>query len=133
MFHYLFRAVLHYNTAVMKRSGLLITILILFIVGCQAETAVTDPTTSPPTATTAVITTDPTEPPAPEEPTAVPTEPVATVESVVEEGGVVEETAVATEAAPTEIVLQTGRTEEGAYYLGDPNAPIRLIDYADFL
>lgn len=27
----------------------------------------------------------------------------------------------------------SGQTEEGAYFLGDPNAPVTVIDYSDFL
>lgn len=34
--------------------------------------------------------------------------------------------------APTSI-LESGRTDEGAYYLGSPGAPIRMIDYSDFM
>lgn len=29
--------------------------------------------------------------------------------------------------------LESGRTAEGAYYLGSPGAPIRMIDYSDFM
>ena len=40
-------------------------------------------------------------------------------------------------ATATEVVVETGvisgRTEEGAFFLGDPNAPITHIDYSDFL
>lgn len=27
----------------------------------------------------------------------------------------------------------SGQTDEGAYFLGDPNAPVTVIDYSDFL
>jgi hypothetical protein len=54
---------------------------------------------------------------------------------------VVTETAVSPTESPAataipEIVavgLESGRTAEGAYYLGSPNAPLTLIDYSDFL
>ena len=29
--------------------------------------------------------------------------------------------------------VQSGRTDEGAFFLGDPNAPIIHLDYSDFL
>jgi hypothetical protein len=36
----------------------------------------------------------------------------------------------ATEAAPP---VTSGQTEEGAFFLGDPAAPLTIIDYSDFL
>ena len=99
----------------------------LFVVaGCAAETAVSDPPT--PTATDI----PPTDLPAPVVETAVPTE-VAVVEVL--------ETAVlptdTPEPAPepelVAVVVESGRTSEGAYYLGSPDAPLTLIDYSDFL
>lgn len=59
------------------------------------------------------------------EPTAVPVEEAeAPVEEESTEAEVVEETAVNVIA---------GRTPEGAFFLGDPNAPLTMIDYSDFL
>ena len=77
----------------------------------------------------------------PEATSALPeTEPMALPEreEVVEAADkeMVEETAVpATEApvAETEMGVVSGRLEEGAFFLGDPNAPVTLIDYSDFL
>lgn len=37
------------------------------------------------------------------------------------------------EEAVAEASVISGRTEEGAFFLGDPNAPIVHIDYSDFL
>ena len=48
----------------------------------------------------------------------------------------VEETAVSETEAPaaeTGSTVVSGRLDEGAFFLGDPNAPITLIDYSDFL
>jgi len=35
------------------------------------------------------------------------------------------------EVAAVQVI--SGQTEEGAYFLGDPNAPVTVIDYSDFL
>jgi hypothetical protein len=46
-------------------------------------------------------------------------------------------TAVEVEPTAEVVVAETGvisgRTAEGAFFLGDPNAPITHIDYSDFL
>ncbi|MBK8903804.1 MAG: hypothetical protein IPM53_21665 [Anaerolineaceae bacterium] len=39
----------------------------------------------------------------------------------------------AEESAVEEVRVISGRTDEGAFFLGDPNAPITHIDYSDFL
>ena len=67
------------------------------------------PRVEPPTAVP-----EPTQPPA--EPIEAAAEAEPAVEEVVAEGGVT-----------------SGRTEEGAFFLGAPNAPITHIDYSDFL
>ena len=38
-----------------------------------------------------------------------------------------------TAAVVVEVGVTSGRTDEGAFFLGDPNAPITHIDYSDFL
>ena len=86
------------------------------------ETAVLPSATAPPPvvieeiAATAADTAvpDPTQPAAAPTATAV-SEPEPTPEAAVEVGVI------------------SGRTEEGAFFLGDPNAPIIHIDYSDFL
>ena len=55
-----------------------------------------------------------------EEPTAEP-DPTATAEMVAEKD----------EPAPVQVI--SGQTTEGAYFYGDPNAPLTLFDYSDFL
>lgn len=55
--------------------------------------------------------------------TAVP-DPTATI---------VVEAEPAAEEVAGEIGVVSGRTEDGAFFLGDPNAPITHIDYSDFL
>ncbi len=37
------------------------------------------------------------------------------------------------EPEPTVSLVQSGRTEEGGYFLGNPDAPITFIDYSDFM
>ncbi|MCP4428063.1 MAG: hypothetical protein GY803_26555 [Chloroflexi bacterium] len=114
---------------------ILFLISLFALAACTAETveesaATAVPTTIPPTATTAEIakatavpTTVPTAPPpptdepAPSEPTALPpTEPPPTAEP---------------EAEP--VVVEYGRTAEGAFFHGASDAPVTLIDYSDFL
>ena len=36
-------------------------------------------------------------------------------------------------AGETAVNVIAGRTPEGAFFLGDPNAPLTMIDYSDFL
>ncbi len=36
-------------------------------------------------------------------------------------------------ATPETAVVMFGRTSEGAYFHGDPDAPVTIIDYSDFL
>lgn len=116
----------------MKRIFLILTFLLL-ITACAptteppksetttVDTAVSQTETMPPP----VITVDtprvepPTAVPESTQPASEPTIAAPTAEPVVEavpEGGVV-----------------SARTPEGAFYLGDPNAPITHIDYSDFL
>jgi hypothetical protein len=121
----------------MKRITLL---FLLFLAACTAETAV-EPmaapteTAVPPTATivmeavepTAVTSTSfstsppnlpsPTEEPTPVEPTQLPPTRLAPTAVV----------------AATEVVVEYGRTEEGAFFKGAAGAPVTLIDYSDFL
>ena len=86
------------------------------------ETAVLPTETVPPpvineTTTEVTVETavpDPTQPAAPTATTAVTTAPTA-------------------ETMATETGVTSGRTEEGAFFLGDPNAPIVHLDYSDFL
>jgi hypothetical protein len=44
-----------------------------------------------------------------------------------------EEPPIAEAPEVTGPVIVSGRTEEGAFFLGDVNAPVTLIDYSDFL
>jgi hypothetical protein len=87
------------------------------------ETAVLSTVTIPPPAIAEVSspTVEATAVPSPTPPAA---EPTAT-------------TAVEVEPTAEEVTAETGvisgRTEEGAFFLGDPNAPITHIDYSDFL
>jgi len=104
----------------------------LLLVACgREETAVSPPSTSTATAmATAVPTLTATIPP-PSAPTAIPTaittaEPMATVAATA--------TATAT-IAPTETpeTAVYGRDTTGAFYYGNPNADVVLIDFSDFL
>lgn len=106
--------------------------LIVILSGCGGQTAVSEPTTAPIAQSTATDVPVPTEPPTPELPTAVPTVETA-VDSVAVVNTPTTESPTAEPTAEPVSFMQSGRTEDGAYYLGNPNAPIRLIDYSDFL
>ncbi len=101
---------------------------LLLLAACAAETAVEPIATVPPTATivmTVVETTAvPTHPPTPtDEPAlAEPTQPPPT-----------EPALTATAEIEADVVIEYGRTSEGAYYQGATDAPVTLIDYSDFL
>lgn len=70
-----------------------------------------------PAATPTAVSIPPTAPPAPLEPTpATNAEPVTTTAEPIRKAD-----------------LPMGRTEEGAFYLGDPNAPVQMLDYSNFL
>ncbi|MCB9421957.1 MAG: hypothetical protein H6667_19310 [Ardenticatenaceae bacterium] len=103
---------------------------LFLLVACTAETAVesmtapTETAVSPtaavemvmvePTAVTSTSLPVPTETPVPPEPTQLPpAEPVP--------------------MAAVDVVVEYGRTQEGAFYRGVANAPVTLIDYSDFL
>ena len=92
------------------------------------ETAVTE--TEAPAEPTEVPTAAPVEEPEPA-PAAEMVETVDTEETVVEEAP----TAVPEEedTGETAVNVIAGRTPEGAFFLGDPNAPLTMIDYSDFL
>ena len=74
----------------------------------------------PPEAPTGAPTSAPVEEELQEKPTAGP-EPTATIEEVLE----------VEEPAPLQVI--SGQTAEGAYFYGDPDAPVTLFDYSDFL
>ncbi len=110
------------------RRFLWLALVLLILTACTptAETAVSPQ----PSFETAVLPTATVPPPviveesaAVADATAVP-DPTATI--VVEDEPVAEEV-----AGETGVV--SGRTEDGAFFLGDPTAPITHIDYSDFL
>lgn len=98
--------------------------------------------TAPPTSTVAVSAVSPTT--APVEPTA-PTapEPTATIAEVEVEPEMAEptaemasETGPAEEMAAPEVVnwlITEGKTADGRTFLGNPDAPVTMIDYSDFM
>ncbi len=117
-------------------------VFLIFILGCQAQTVVPEPpaqSNEQPAVQEVVeevVEVEPTTPPEPEEPTAVPTVEIVSEEPVADEPS---PTAIPepepTEEPVEEVVnfMEAGRTPLGAYYLGSPDAPIRMIDYSDFL
>lgn len=114
-------------------------LLLLFgLMACSPTTAVSPEQSEPelaeavdevavePTNTAVVI--EPTAPPVIELATVAPAESIETDEAATAEPP--------PEPEPTEVAdgqIESGRTADGAYYLGSPSAPIRMIDYSDFL
>ena len=63
-------------------------------------------------------------------------EEMASEEAVAEEVAQINEEAAATESeavAPVDWATHEGRTEDGFAFLGNPDAPVTMIDYSDFL
>jgi hypothetical protein len=77
---------------------------------------------SPPTAVSSPPTAVPTNEP-PVEPTAVPTDAPITEEP----------TEIPTQEPAAETAVIAGRLDDGAFFLGAPDAPVTMIDYSDFL
>ena len=109
--------------------------LLLLLVACAGQTAV-EPATQPALTAAPPITVAATEV---IEPTAVPTNPPAPTN---EPAPVEPPPLPPAEPAPTEavaaaeepgVVVEYGRTEEGAFFKGAADAPVTLIDYSDFL
>ena len=76
----------------------------------------------------------PTDLPAPTElspPTAVPVEPTVESPAATESTQAAQQTGGPVASTSTEIVA--GRTTDGAYFLGAPDAPVTFLDYSDFL
>ncbi len=108
----------------MKRISLLFFIILLLAACAPAtETAVLPTATIPPP-----IITEENSIPAKEMAVPSPTEPAVEPTAT---------TAIAAEPTEVEVAAETGvmsgRTEDGAFFLGDPHAPITHIDYSDFL
>ncbi|PIE82388.1 MAG: hypothetical protein CSA11_00705 [Chloroflexi bacterium] len=106
----------------MKRWILLLPIVLSALVACA-------PNAEPqPEENAAVASPIPTEPPVVETATALPptTQPTAQQPTA-------QPTALPTEEPEMETAVIAGRTDEGAFFLGDPAAPVTIIDYSDFL
>jgi hypothetical protein len=123
-------------TGIIKDMKRIILVSLLFLLAaCTAETAVepvveSSATAVPPTAAVAEVaieaTAVATNPPAP---TSEPAQAVPTQLPPTE----LPPTAVPEPVAAVEVVVEYGRTQEGAFYRGAANAPVTLIDFSDFL
>jgi hypothetical protein len=133
-----------------KQVTFLILITVLLLAACGgpevaesvAEVAAPlEEAASPPaTATAAPLPTD-TSTPLPEVPTDAPTS--APLEENTQEAPTAETAANPDPTAPVEPTVEveeptplqmiSGQTAEGAYFYGDPDAPVTLFDYSDFL
>lgn len=117
----------------MRRIHTILLFLLFWLAACAAPEAaepevVVEPLTAVPVAEVSV----PTAVPTPIPPTAVPAESVATAVELptAVPTPTLEPTATA-ETATVNVVA--GRTDDGTFFLGDPNAPLTVIDYSDFL
>lgn len=125
----------------MKKSVLILPLVLLALVACapniepESENVAVAPepthlpqeaeTVPPPTAVLLPPTAVPTEAP-PTPPTAIPiTQPT--------DEPAAEPTDVPTSEPAAETAVVAGRTDEGAFFFGVPDAPVTMIDYSDFL
>lgn len=120
------------------------TALILLLVACAPADEQAAPAASP-TVAQEEITDTATSPPLPPSPTAIATNETEAsnpegVEAASEENTIKAPTATA--MPPTETAVEAtaevevavdGRTEDGAYFMGRADAPVRMIDYSDFM
>jgi len=117
----------------MKQSSWLLILLVFWLAACTPLAEAPDatltgqatavapspqPTSLPTAIPTKVAATRPFTPPPP---TAVPTAPPP------------EPTIEPAEEPNPESAVIAGRTAEGAFFLGNPDAPVTMIDYSDFL
>ncbi|PID85487.1 MAG: hypothetical protein CSB13_07915 [Chloroflexi bacterium] len=106
----------------MKRWILLLPIVLLALAACA-------PNAEPqPEENAAVASPVPTEPPMVETATALPPTAQQPTDPLTDQP-----TALPTEEPEMETAVIAGRTDEGAFFLGDPAAPVTIIDYSDFL
>lgn len=111
-------------------------ILVLILVACVPPATAPVPiaeSTSPLIVTTAVPPTPTSVPPTPELTLMATVVSTATTQ-LLAATATTEATAVPPSETPTSTPLITvGRTAEGLYFQGNPEAPITMIDYSDFL
>lgn len=117
----------------MKKSGLLLALLILVLM--LTACAVQPPAAQPPT--------DEVEASALPQPDVRTPEPTRSASAAVPEASTTPEAAVPTAAEPAAEIttedqplydgIPTGQTEQGFPFLGQPDAPVTVIDYSDFL
>lgn len=117
----------------MKRAAPLYLCLIWLLAACSSTQPAADAPSPAPTAEAAVQSTSTAVATTAAVATAMPTNtPAATaaVTAIVTTTPPPSPTATPTTAAAQ---IVSGRTDEGVFFLGDPNAPVTMIDYSDFL
>ncbi|MCA9994406.1 MAG: hypothetical protein KDE56_01585 [Anaerolineales bacterium] len=116
----------------MRRMVMILLCFVFLLAACAAPEVVELTVANVPTAVPATESAAPTAVPTPIPPTVV----------SVRETAVSEPTPAAEPTAPPEPTavsatdtgkVTAGRTDDGAFFLGDPNAPLTVIDYSDFL
>lgn len=95
----------------MTRTGILIFLAALLLIAACSSTTSVSPSPAAPTSAPAAATATP-SPAASDTPAPAGNEPAPTIERV---------------------SLERGRTPEGYHYLGNPNAPVTILEFSDFL
>lgn len=118
------------------RRMMTILLCFVFLLAACAAPEVAEPAVEAaaevPTAVPVAEVIAPTAVPTPVPPTKVPAEAIAEPPTAVP-APTLEPTAETAVGNENVVNVIAGRTDDGTFFLGDPNAPLTVIDYSDFL